>query len=591
MSDAALDRYVLEGELGHGGMSVVHRARDTKLPRRVAVKVLHDFLARQQEARHRFHREAVAVARLEHRAILAIYDYSGPEAAKSFIVTELIDGPTLREFVDRHDPFPWPEMAMLVVSELAEALDHAHKAGVLHRDIKPENIMIQRDGQLKLMDFGIAQIVGGATQLTATGALIGSPAHMPPEVIDGRPADQRADIFSLGTILYWLTTGRLPFEGPHPSALFRLILEGDYPRPEQVNPKVGRQCSKILSKCLHPDPHERFETAALLRSALLDELELVGLVPPEPMVRNLLTDPEGFREAHVHPMLDRLLQAGTEAFELRHYGKAADLFNRVLGHEPNHPEALAYAERIARGRNQVRRLKQLGWTSAILGMVALSAGLGTQLWNERPLEAAPPPASPPTPSDGPSSETPASDRPTSPATPPKDVPLETNRGDTLPPAAEREPVREEGKSTQARTQPRPTPARERRPSPPEAKDPIRAQLVIQIGRGYADIYVNGVLTADLAFRGTAQLEPGTHTVQVVRNREKILERLGLDAAPLDRPFPLFGRFEPRTVEVDSEGQLFERHASGRTKLPSGILRFLIPMTEDEAERIEDWISS
>ena len=141
-------------------MSVVYRARDKQLSRDVALKVLHEFLARQPDARRRFHREAVAVAKLHHPGILEIFDYSGPDAEPAYIVTELIEGQTLRAFGDAHGPPRFPELGALVVLELVRALRHAHEQGVIHRDLKPENIMITQDGQLKLMDFGIAQIMG-----------------------------------------------------------------------------------------------------------------------------------------------------------------------------------------------------------------------------------------------------------------------------------------------------------------------------------------------------------------------------------------------------------------------------------------------
>jgi serine/threonine-protein kinase len=559
LNEQPLDRYRLEAELGHGGMSVVHRARDTKLPRAVAVKVLHEFLARQEEGRRRFHREAVAVARLEHRAIVAIYDYSGPDADQSFIVTELIEGPTLRDYINRHGPFPWPEMAMLVVSELAEALAHAHDAGVVHRDIKPENIMIQRGGQLKLMDFGIAEIVGGATRLTSTGALIGSPAHMAPEVIDGKPADHRADLFSLGTILFLLTTGQLPFEGPHPSALFRRILAGDYPPPESLNPKIGRQLSRILDRCLAPDPDQRFATAHQLLEALKDELTLVAMTPPEPLARALFEDRDSFMAQRRDPMLRSLLDAGMAAFEARSWGRAGDLFNRILAHQPDHPEATAFLQRIARGR---RRRSQTRWAAgaAVAAVLAL-AGLGWALQ--------PPPRSAP-------ERAAVADRP---------APLPVEEGPLVGPRPPPEPEPSLAAARPVR--------RARRPRPPAVAEApaVRTPVVIQIGRGYADVYVNGELAADLTFKGRVELSPGLHTVEVVRDRRKILRRLGLDAPPTDREFPLFGRFAPRQLEVTEDGSLFELTARGRTPVPSGILRFLIPMTEDEAQRNEGWTSS
>jgi serine/threonine-protein kinase len=201
---------------------VVYRGRVKHLPRDVAVKVLHGFLAKQEDARQRFHREAVAVAKLHHPGIVEIFDYSGPDAPETYIVTELISGSTLRDFFDKHGPFPHPEMGALIIAELCRPLAHAHEQGVIHRDLKPENVMVTLDGHLKLMDFGIAQIQDGQ-KLTLTGTLLGSPAHMAPEVIDGERPDARADVFSLGTMLYWLAVGKLPFSAPNLRPLRRIL--------------------------------------------------------------------------------------------------------------------------------------------------------------------------------------------------------------------------------------------------------------------------------------------------------------------------------------------------------------------------------
>src|SRR5690606_30960548 len=207
-----LDKYQLLEEVGHGGMAVVYRAHDSVLQREVAVKVLHAHLADREESKLRLQREAIAVAKLRHDNILEIFDYSGPQAPDSYIVTEFIHGPTLREWID-DSLDPRPAVAALIIHRLCLALGHAHRSGIIHRDIKPENVMIRvDDGCLKLMDFGIAQLLDNQ-KLTMTGQLIGSPAYMAPELISGRPLDARTDLFSLGIILYQLATGELPFTG------------------------------------------------------------------------------------------------------------------------------------------------------------------------------------------------------------------------------------------------------------------------------------------------------------------------------------------------------------------------------------------
>ena len=176
-------RYSVESEVGRGGMAVVYQGLDLDLNRPVAVKILHPYLASDPTHQQRFHREATAVAALKHPHILDIYDYSGVGAEKSFIVTEYIDGSTLREFRDRHKP-TLPEIGVLIVHVVAGALAHAHRHNIIHRDIKPENIMIRKDGVLKLMDFGIARTLN-AQQMTVTGTLVGSPAEGGTDVDEG----------------------------------------------------------------------------------------------------------------------------------------------------------------------------------------------------------------------------------------------------------------------------------------------------------------------------------------------------------------------------------------------------------------------
>src|SRR5215213_9353202 len=176
-------RYRVLEEVGQGGMAVVYRAHDESLKREVAVKVLHSHLLAEVESKTRLEREAQAVAKLHHDNIVQIFDYSGIDSAASYIVTEFIDGQTLKQFMANRKPPP-PEVAALVSIEIASALVHAHSLGIIHRDVKPDNVMVRKDGILKLMDFGVAQIMD-LERMTVTGQLLGSPAYMAPEILEG----------------------------------------------------------------------------------------------------------------------------------------------------------------------------------------------------------------------------------------------------------------------------------------------------------------------------------------------------------------------------------------------------------------------
>jgi len=161
------ERYRLIEEVGQGGMAVVYRAQDETLKREVAIKILHQHLAGEADSKARLEREAQAVAKLRHENILEIFDYSGSGSTSSFIVTEFIDGQTLKQFLGKHQP-RFPEIAALISVEVCRALAHAHGLGVIHRDVKPENVMIRKDGLIKLMDFGIAQVLD-FQRMTVTG--------------------------------------------------------------------------------------------------------------------------------------------------------------------------------------------------------------------------------------------------------------------------------------------------------------------------------------------------------------------------------------------------------------------------------------
>ena len=254
-----LEKYEVLNEIGHGGMATVYRARDSSLDRLVALKVLHPHLQRTSEARARFTREAKSVAKLHHPHILEIYDYSGESSDETYIAAELLTGPTLKDFVPEFKQTP-PEIAACIALQLAEALREAHEKGIIHRDVKPENVLIHEDRCVKLTDFGIAHMVDTHT-FTATGQILGSPGHMAPEQIESGDCDVRSDVFSLGTVLYFCATGRLPFVGRNAHHLLKLLLDGDYPDPLRLRPEIGADLAAIMKRALSRRPTDRYQSA------------------------------------------------------------------------------------------------------------------------------------------------------------------------------------------------------------------------------------------------------------------------------------------------------------------------------------------
>ena len=375
-----LGRYRLDEQVGQGGMAVVWRGWDTQLRRIVAVKVLHAHLHSREEIRRRFDREAHAVARLHHPHILDVYDFSGPTAQPSYLVTEFIAGHTLRAFAEAH-PFDPPELAAAALLPIAEALEHAHDAGVVHRDLKPENIMVRDDGIVKLTDFGIAALLDPDEKFTVTGSILGSPSHLAPETIEGRAADPRSDLFSFGTILYWLSCGKLPYSGASPAALLRSILEGKRQDPRMIRPSISDAQARIINRCLENDPQKRYQTAGQLKSELGALLKDAGLEHPLEEVRQFVLAPEAQAAEVRKRLVQRSLEQG-EALIAQHKTSAAlQALGRALALDPQNEQARGRVEKIRRRERLWRLLRRAAaavLTSLLLLLCAWQARAAIQ---------------------------------------------------------------------------------------------------------------------------------------------------------------------------------------------------------------------
>jgi eukaryotic-like serine/threonine-protein kinase len=422
-----LGRYELLEQVGSGGMAVVYRGRDTALDREVAVKLLHPHLASAPESRARFSREARAVARLSHPSIVEIYDYAGDAAVESFLVTEFVRGPTLREFAQKVG-FGFPELGMLVGRALTDALVHAHSAGVIHRDLKPENVLIQDGGPrpaVKLADFGIARILASDERMTMTGALVGSPHHMAPEIVEGRDADARSDLFSLGTLLYWLATGKLPFAASNPTAILRRVLEGDFDDPRLVEPRVPDPIADLVVRCLSVDPAARPASAAAVRDLLDRALAEVGLERPDEELVSFLRDPPSYRAAFPPRAVAALTERGDAALAAGGRARALAFYNRVLAIDPENAVVPAKLAKLGRQR----RLRRVARSGAMVVLLASLASAGA--WIALRLRDAPkPPAAAPHVDARPAEDPgPAGGGPSSPGAPVARAPSRPDRPD------------------------------------------------------------------------------------------------------------------------------------------------------------------
>src|SRR5271165_4328782 len=271
-----LGPYEIIAPVGEGGMGEVYRARDTRLNRSVAIKVLPQSIAADAGRMQRFEQEARSIAALNHPNILAIYDV-GVQDGTSYLVMELLEGETLRERLD-HGALT-VRKAVEVGTQIAHGLAAAHERGIMHRDLKPENIFLTKDGHVKLLDFGLAKDQSGTasasssdglalTMRTAPGVVMGTAPYMAPEQVRGEPMDYRADIFSFGAVLYEMLSGRRAFSGDSSVETMNAILKSDPPELDPASVKISPGLERILRHCLEKNPADRFQSARDLTFAL-----------------------------------------------------------------------------------------------------------------------------------------------------------------------------------------------------------------------------------------------------------------------------------------------------------------------------------
>ncbi|HYA63993.1 MAG TPA: serine/threonine-protein kinase, partial [Candidatus Sulfotelmatobacter sp.] len=276
----SVSHYKVTRKLGSGGMGVVYEAEDTRLGRRVAVKFLPPEMAQDTQLIERFQREARAASALNHPNICTIHSIEQHER-QHFLVMELLEGQTLAQTMGRQ-PFSMDKLLPVAI-QIADALESAHAKGIVHRDIKPANLWVTDRGQIKILDFGLAKMERSAIpeagssasqmetmpgELTSPGAAMGTVSYMSPEQARGQLVDARTDLFSVGTVLYQMASGVLPFTGDTSAVIFDSILNRD-PKPvEQVNPAVPPEFGRILSKLLEKDRSLRCQTATELKTDL-----------------------------------------------------------------------------------------------------------------------------------------------------------------------------------------------------------------------------------------------------------------------------------------------------------------------------------
>ncbi len=340
------DEYEIIAEIGSGGMATVYKAVQRSLDRPVAIKELKKAFHADDQIVKRFERESRVAASLQHENIVHIYDYwKKPNYA---IVMEYVDGTNLADVIEKTGALP-VDVGIMIAVQVCNALEYAHMRGFVHRDIKPSNIMIKRNGEIKLMDFGIAQS-RNLEVLTMPGTLIGTPAYMSPEQILGQQLDIRSDLFSFGIVLYEMFTGVKPFSDDDTRSVTAKIMKDKFPAPRRINSDIPWRLHWLIKKCLRKKPNRRYESmleverklgrhlagrttkaASLLR--ISDYLVSRNIFEAAPEQETLIVPPKAarsgrFRGALVAAALALLMATGTALY----YYRATSV--RVLGHPP-----------------------------------------------------------------------------------------------------------------------------------------------------------------------------------------------------------------------------------------------------------------
>jgi serine/threonine protein kinase len=285
----AIGRYQIVQLLGKGGMATVYKALDTRLERYVAIKMLHA-IEEDETFLIRFEREAKALAHLSHPHIVKVLDY-GDENGSPYLIMEYIGGGTLKDRMGQ--PIPWQQASQILLP-ITQALDYAHNQNIIHRDVKPANILITEYDQPMLSDFGIAKTIGQQTHtdLTGTGFGIGTPHYMAPEQGFGKKLDGRADIYSLGVVMYEMITGRLPFDADTPMAVVLMHATETPPLPHEVFPGIPEPVENVILRAMAKIPEDRFPSMATMGAALENlsrgVMPVVSIAPPVKVSQQVL---------------------------------------------------------------------------------------------------------------------------------------------------------------------------------------------------------------------------------------------------------------------------------------------------------------
>ncbi|MDZ7359142.1 MAG: protein kinase [candidate division KSB1 bacterium] len=341
MIGKTISHYQILEQLGGGGMGIVYRAEDIKLKRPVALKFLSPQLSFDQEAKRRFIHEAQAASALDHPNICTIYEIDEAEDGQMFIAMAYYEGETLKKKISHLDIFEGIKFAV----QIAQGLAQAHKNGIVHRDIKPANVMITNDGLVKILDFGLAKLVG-ASRVTKAGTTMGTPLYMSPEQIKGSEVDHRSDIWSFGVVLYEMFTGQPPFSGDYEQATLYAIVYHEPRQPSEINPQIPASLERIIRKALQKRAEDRFDSM----QTMLGDLKRVERDFSKGL-KHTLTD----TTSDILNLLDR----GKNYLEKNEFGEALSRFRAVLQLNPDNRQARDLITEVERKQKEQQEILNL----------------------------------------------------------------------------------------------------------------------------------------------------------------------------------------------------------------------------------------
>ncbi|MGA4972633.1 protein kinase domain-containing protein [Streptomyces pseudogriseolus] len=367
-------RYRLTHRLGRGGMAEVFAAEDVRLGRTVAVKLLRADLAEDPVSKARFTREAQSVAGLNHHAIVAVYD-SGEDVVGGqsvpYIVMELVEGRTIRDLLMNAEA-PGPEQALIIVSGVLEALAYSHQHNIVHRDIKPANVIITNNGAVKVMDFGIARAMHGAsTTMTQTGMVMGTPQYLSPEQALGKAVDHRSDLYATGCLMYELLALRPPFTGETPlSVVYQHVQDIPTP-PSEASDACPPELDGMVMRSLAKDPDDRFQTAEEMRGLVQYALQMLYEQGGHTGTWNT-----GPVDMHEGPRTPAAGYAGTAAMPHPEHAGTAAIPQPILPHGYGGGDDGGFEGHGNRGSGRGKL-----WILAVLAVIAVAAGVALALNN------------------------------------------------------------------------------------------------------------------------------------------------------------------------------------------------------------------